>query len=96
MLLLVILTPYWAVTKNGPLDRKKEIEINSNYRNRAAKSNNVEDFPVFTNGNGNGINATAVAKAAVDGVASESWELPIESRPQGERGPFIYLAIIGS
>ena len=86
MLLLVILTPYWAVTKNGPLDRKKEIEINSNYRNRAAKSNNVEDFPVFTNGNGNGNNATAVAKAAVDGVASESWELPIESRPQGERG----------
>jgi hypothetical protein len=39
---------------------------------------------VFTNGNG--INATAAAKAAVDGVASESWELPIESRPQGERG----------
>lgn len=84
MLLLVILTPYWAVTKNGPLDRKKEIEINSNYRNRAAKSNNVEDFPVFNNGNG--INATAAAMAAADGVASESWELPIESRPQGERG----------
>ena len=60
MLLLVILTPYWAITKNGPLDRKKEIEINSNYRNRAAKSNNVEDFRAFSNSNGGGPAAAAV------------------------------------
>ena len=72
MLLLVILTPYWAVTKNGPLDRKKEIEINSNYRNRAAKSNNVEDFLAFSNGRRR---------------RHRSFESsPIESRPQGERG----------
>ena len=51
LMALVILTPYWAVTKNGPLDRKKEIEINSNYRNRAANSNNVEDFPASYRGN---------------------------------------------